>query len=124
MTRENETKENARNKKKQNLHKKRSAGKKGPCRIRYVNPDGGSVKANLYERLHQNHDGQVLMEDLGEVIVSEICGTQTIIFELLVSKSDVGKVIGNNGRTAASLKTILSAVSAKNKKTVVLEIMD
>lgn len=67
---------------------------------------------------------QALVDEPGEVTVNEICGTQTMIFELSVTKSDIGKVIGKKGKTAAALRTILSAVSAKNQKKVVLEIMD
>ena len=67
---------------------------------------------------------QALVDEPGEVSINEVCTAQTMIFELTVTKSDVGKVIGKKGRTAAALRTILNAVSAKNRKKVVLEIMD
>ncbi|THB81437.1 MAG: KH domain-containing protein [Desulfobacteraceae bacterium] len=67
---------------------------------------------------------RALVDEPGEVSVNEICGAQTMIFELTVTKSDIGKVIGKKGKTAAALRTLLSAVSAKNKKKAVLEIMD
>jgi len=44
--------------------------------------------------------------------------------EITVAKADIGKIIGKQGRTAAALRTLLSAVSAKGKKRVVLEIME
>jgi predicted RNA-binding protein YlqC (UPF0109 family) len=41
-----------------------------------------------------------------------------------IRESDLGKVIGKKGRTASAKRTILNAVSVKNRKKVVLEIMD
>ncbi|SDU42889.1 RNA-binding protein (KH domain) [Desulfobacula phenolica] len=67
---------------------------------------------------------QVLVDEPELVCVTEICGKNISILELQVSKSDVGKVIGKQGRTANALRIILSAVSAKAKKRVVLEIID
>lgn len=67
---------------------------------------------------------QALVDEPDSVNVTEINGMHTSILELKVSKSDIGKVIGKQGRTASALRTILSAVSAKLKKRVVLEIID
>ncbi len=58
------------------------------------------------------------------VEVSEIHGEQTTVVELKVDKSDLGKVIGKQGRTARALRTILNAASTKLKKRTVLEIID
>jgi len=44
--------------------------------------------------------------------------------ELKVAKSDLGKVIGKKGRTVQAIRTILSGVSGKAKKHVVLEILE
>jgi hypothetical protein len=46
------------------------------------------------------------------------------VLELNVAKMDLGKVIGKQGRTAKAIRTILGAVSAKNKKRAVLEIVE
>jgi predicted RNA-binding protein YlqC (UPF0109 family) len=59
-----------------------------------------------------------------EVKVTEIVGEQTTVIELKVDKSDLGKVIGKQGRTARSLRTILNAASTKLKKRSVLEIIE
>ncbi len=67
---------------------------------------------------------KALVDEPDLVSVSEISGMSTSIFELKVAKSDIGKVIGKQGRTAGALRTILSAVSAKAKKRAVLEIVD
>jgi len=47
------------------------------------------------------------------VIVYEVGGNLTNVFELKVTKADVGKVIGREGRTAGALRTNLIAVSTK-----------
>ncbi len=67
---------------------------------------------------------QALVDEPDLVSVTEINGNHTSILELKVNKSDIGKVIGKQGRTAGALRTILSAVSAKLNKRVVLEIID
>ena len=59
-----------------------------------------------------------------EVHVHEIVGEQTTVIELKVDKSDLGKVIGKQGRTARALRTILNAASTKLKKRSVLEILE
>jgi predicted RNA-binding protein YlqC (UPF0109 family) len=59
-----------------------------------------------------------------EVDVNEVVGEQTTVIELKVDKSDLGKVIGKQGRTARALRTILNAASTKLKKRSVLEIIE
>jgi predicted RNA-binding protein YlqC (UPF0109 family) len=46
------------------------------------------------------------------------------VIELKVDKTDLGKVIGKQGRTARALRTILNAASTKLKKRSVLEIIE
>ncbi len=65
-----------------------------------------------------------LVDMPGEVEVNEIEGEQTTVIELKVDKSDLGKVIGKQGRTARALRTILNAASTKLKKRSVLEIIE
>lgn len=59
-----------------------------------------------------------------QVKISEIVGEQTTVFELVVAKEDLGKVIGKQGRTAKALRTILTAASTKLRKRSVLEIVE
>ena len=56
--------------------------------------------------------------------VNEIEGEKSTILELHVSESDVGKVIGKQGRIAKAIRTILSASATKDGKRAVLEILD
>ena len=67
---------------------------------------------------------KVLVDQPDQVTVTEIEGGQTVVFELSVAKSDMGKVIGKKGRNALALRTILSAVAGKAKKRYVLEIVE
>lgn len=63
--------------------------------------------------------------DMPEAVeVHEIEGEQTTVIELKVDKSDLGKVIGKQGRTARALRTILNAASTKLRKRSVLEIIE
>ena len=68
--------------------------------------------------------GKSLVDVPDEVRVSEISGDKSTVFELKVDKSDLGKVIGKQGRTARALRTILNAASLKTKKRTVLEIIE
>src|SRR3954465_11683483 len=56
---------------------------------------------------------EALVDDPASVDVAEIEGDNNIILELRVAKNDIGKVIGKDGRTAQSLRTIVSAASIK-----------
>jgi predicted RNA-binding protein YlqC (UPF0109 family) len=65
-----------------------------------------------------------LVDEPNQVEVNEVQGEQTTVIELKVAKSDLGKVIGKEGRTARSMRTILNAASTKLKKRSVLEIVE
>ncbi|MBW1675246.1 MAG: KH domain-containing protein [Deltaproteobacteria bacterium] len=67
---------------------------------------------------------QALVDYPEQVEVFEVQGEQTSVIELKVAKDDLGKIIGKQGRTARSIRTILSAASAKIKKRSVLEIIE
>ena len=62
--------------------------------------------------------------DLPEnVQINEVVGEQTTVLELKVDKTDLGKIIGKQGRTARALRTVLNAASTKLKKRSILEII-
>ncbi|OGQ48065.1 MAG: RNA-binding protein [Deltaproteobacteria bacterium RIFCSPLOWO2_02_FULL_47_10] len=67
---------------------------------------------------------KALVDHPEQVEIAEVEGEQTTVFELKVAKEDLGKIIGKEGRTARSLRTIISAASAKLKKRSVLEIIE
>lgn len=58
-----------------------------------------------------------------EVAVTEVPGERAAVYELRVAPDDLGKIIGKNGRTARSMRMVLSAASTKaGGKRAVLEI--
>lgn len=67
---------------------------------------------------------RALVDIPDSVRISEIVGEQTTVFELVVAKEDLGKVIGKQGKTAKALRTILTAASTKLRKRSVLEIVE
>jgi len=67
---------------------------------------------------------KALVDIPDQVQVRAIEGEQVTVFELRVAPSDLGKVIGRQGRTAEAIRSILSAVGAKLRKRFTLEILD
>ena len=67
---------------------------------------------------------QALVDDPDSVEVTEIEGDHNSLIELKVAKNDIGKVIGKDGRTAQSLRTIVSAASIKIGRRAHLDIID
>ncbi len=65
-----------------------------------------------------------LVDKPDEVVVAEVEGERTTVFELRVGDGDLGKVIGKRGQTAKSIRTLLGAASAKTGKRAVLEILE
>jgi uncharacterized protein len=67
---------------------------------------------------------QALVDDPSSVLVTEIEGDHNSLIELKVAKNDIGKVIGKDGRTAQSMRTILAAASIKLGRRAHLDIVD
>jgi predicted RNA-binding protein YlqC (UPF0109 family) len=67
---------------------------------------------------------RALVDNPDEVQVRAVEGEQVTVFELRVHGSDLGKVIGRQGRTAKAIRTILSAVGVKLRKRFTLEILE
>jgi uncharacterized protein len=59
-----------------------------------------------------------------EVSVKTVEGEQTTVLELKVAPSDLGKVIGKQGRTARSIRTIVGAAGMKLNRRFTLEILE
>jgi len=58
------------------------------------------------------------------VEVKETQGDTASVLELKVAKEDLGRIIGKQGRTAKSIRTILNAAAARTNRKVVLEIVE
>ena len=67
---------------------------------------------------------KALVDIPDEVIINEVEGEQTTVLELKVAPSDLGKVIGKQGRTARSIRTILGAAGMKLNRRFTLEIIE
>jgi uncharacterized protein len=67
---------------------------------------------------------RALVDDPDGVEVSEVDGDRSAVLELRVGDGDIGKVIGKDGRTAQSIRTILLAASTKVGRRVHLDIVD
>ncbi len=65
-----------------------------------------------------------LVDQPDQVVVREVRGEQVTVLELKVAKSDLGKVIGKQGRTARSIRTILGCVGMKLNRRFTLEILE
>ena len=67
---------------------------------------------------------RALVDRPEEVLVKEVDGERTTVFELRVASTDLGKVIGKQGKTARAMRTILGAAGTKIGKRCVLEILE
>ena len=67
---------------------------------------------------------QQLVNNPDAVDVKETQGDTASGLELRVAKEDLGRVIGKQGRTAKSIRTILNAVASRTNRKVVLEIVE
>ena len=67
---------------------------------------------------------KALVNNPDEVEVSEIQGETAAIIELRVAKEDLGRIIGKQGRTAKSIRTLLNAAASRTNRKVVLEIVE
>jgi predicted RNA-binding protein YlqC (UPF0109 family) len=65
-----------------------------------------------------------LVDHPDQVVVTEIPGDNNSLIELRVAKEDIGKVIGKEGRTAQSMRTLLAALSTKIGRRAHLDIVD
>lgn len=67
---------------------------------------------------------RALVDNPDQVQVRAVEGEQVTVLELRVAPTDLGKVIGRQGRTAKSIRTILGAAGMKLKKRLTLEILE
>jgi uncharacterized protein len=65
-----------------------------------------------------------LVNDPDSVDVKETQGDTASVLELKVAKEDIGRVIGKQGRTAKSIRTILNAAASRTNRKVILEIIE
>ena len=67
---------------------------------------------------------KALVDDPDSVVVNEREDKKTMILEVHVADSDMGKVIGKQGRIAKAIRSVVKAAAAKEDKKVIVDIMD
>ena len=64
-----------------------------------------------------------LVDNPEEVTVTETENEKAIVLELRVAQSDMGKVIGKQGRIAMAIRAVVKAAASKEDKKVIVEIV-
>ena len=64
-----------------------------------------------------------LVDDKASISINEIEGEKSVVFEVKVAETDMGKIIGKQGKIAQSIRSIMKAVSAKEHKRVSVEFL-
>ncbi len=64
-----------------------------------------------------------LVDNPDEVVVTQTENDKAIVIELRVAQSDMGKVIGKQGRIAKAIRAVVKAASSKEEKKVIVDIM-
>ena len=67
---------------------------------------------------------EALVDSPEEVTVTALEGSQATVLELKVAKEDLGKIIGKQGRTAKSIRTLVNAAASRENRRVILEIVE
>jgi uncharacterized protein len=66
---------------------------------------------------------KALVDHPEDVKVNAVEHSQEIVYELTVNSTDIGKVIGKQGRIAKALRTVVTSAAVKEKKRVTVEIV-
>lgn len=67
---------------------------------------------------------KALVDDPASIEIKEVTGNKVTIYELRSAKDDIGKIIGKRGRTVGAIRILINAVSARQGKRAVLEIIE
>lgn len=62
-----------------------------------------------------------LVEFPEQISINEISGEKSVVYEVKVADSDMGKVIGREGKIAAAIRTVMKALASKEQKKVNVE---
>ena len=65
-----------------------------------------------------------LVDQPDKIQIEEVSGERTSVINIIVPKSEVGKIIGKDGKVIISLRTIFENIAAKNNKRVNIHIID
>ena len=65
-----------------------------------------------------------LVQDIDSVIITEKEDEKGLLFEVKVANSDMGKVIGKQGKVAKSIRTVMKSIAGKEHKRVSIEFLE
>lgn len=65
-----------------------------------------------------------LVDKPDEVHINELVGTSSLMLEISVAKSDIGKIIGRGGKTIKAIRALLIPIASRNKLHVGIEILE
>lgn len=65
-----------------------------------------------------------LVDNQEAVSITETSKDKSIVYEIKVDASDIGKIIGKQGRIAKAIRTLIKAIATKENKKVIIEILD
>ena len=65
-----------------------------------------------------------LVDDKEEVHINEVEGEKSIVLEVKVAESDMGKIIGKQGKLAKSIRTVMKSVAGKEHKRIEVEFVN
>ena len=67
---------------------------------------------------------EALVDDKTQIEINEKSDERQVLFEVKVAKTDMGRVIGKEGRIARAIRTIFKAVGTKEQKRITIEFID
>ena len=65
-----------------------------------------------------------LVSDKNAVSINESQGEKSIVYEVKVAETDMGRIIGKQGRVAKAIRTVVKAIASKEQKRVTIEFID
>jgi predicted RNA-binding protein YlqC (UPF0109 family) len=91
--------------------------------VSWINQDDTRGK-HMDAKLLVEKLAKALVDSPDEVVVNEVWGEKASVIQLKVAKGDLGKVIGKRGRNANAMRRLLVAAATKEKRGLVLEILE
>lgn len=65
-----------------------------------------------------------LVDTPEQVTINEIPEEKETVYEIKVAETDMGKIIGKQGRIAKSIRTVMKAIASKDKKRIVIKFVE
>jgi len=76
----------------------------------------------IYKQLAEDIT-KALVNNPSEISIEELSGAMTTVLTIKAADGDFGKVIGKNGNTISAIRSILSAIAAKNEQRIRVQVI-